>query len=134
MRFDARQTGAGIQVPPNSARILESWGLLGEIESCGVEPEALVLRAYGDGDVLCEREMFPGMRDVYGVPWLLIHRADYFGVLVREARRLGVVITVNCAVSRIDCSNVPVLVGISEGPDIRADVVIFFFFIIWICR
>ena len=124
MRFDATQTGAGIQIPPNSARILRSWGLLDEIEKYSIEPEALILRAYRDGTVLSERQIVPAMRDVYGVPWLLIHRADYFRVLVEEARRLGVCIKVNCAVTRIDCSNAPVSVGNSAGPDIEADVVI----------
>ena len=97
---------------------------MAEIEKYGIEPEALILRAYRDGNVLSERKIVPGMRDVYGVPWLLIHRADYFGVLVQEARRLGVVIKVNCAVKRIDCSKAPVSVGNSAGPDIQADVVI----------
>ena len=126
MRFflDAFQIGAGIQIPPNSARILKSWGLLGEVERFGVEPEALILREWADGAVLFEKKIVPRIRNVYGVPWLLIHRADYFRVLVKEAKRLGVDINVNCAVSRIDCSNAPVLVGNSAGPDIRADVVI----------
>lgn len=118
------QTGAGIQIPPNSARILKLWGLLDEIERYSVEPEALILRAYEDGAVLFERRIVPAMLDVYGVPWLLIHRADYFRVLVEEARRLGVTIRVNCAVTRIDCSNAPISVGNSLGPDIEADVVI----------
>ena len=124
MRFDDTQTGAGIQIPPNSARILRSWGLLDEIERYSVEPEALILRAYGDGAVLCEKRIVPAMRDVYGVPWLLIHRADYFGVLVQEAKGLGVIIRVNCAVTRINCSKAPITVGNSAGSDIEADVVI----------
>ena len=66
----------------------------------------------------------PGVRELYGVPWLLIHRKDYFGVLAREARRLGVGIRVNCAVTRIDCEKAAVLVGNSAGMDIRADLVV----------
>ena len=124
MGFNAMQTGAGIQIPPNSTRILKSWGLLDEIERYSVEPEALILRAYGDGAVLSERRIVPAMRDLYGVPWLLIHRADYFRVLVEEAKRLGVTIRVNCAVTRINCSKAPISVAISAGPDIHADVVI----------
>ena len=74
--------------------------------------------------MLSEAKIIPDMRDIYGVPWLLIHRADYFRVLVKEAKRLGVCIKVNCAVTRINCSNVPVSVGNSAGPDIQAEVVI----------
>ena len=95
-----------------------------ELTTYGIEPEALILRAYGDGNVLDERKIVPGMREDFGVPWLLIHRADYFKVLVEEARRLGVCIKVNYAITRIDCSKAPILVGCSAGPDIHADVVI----------
>ena len=103
---------------------MNSWGLLDEIRTYSVEPEALILRKYRDGAVLSEAKIVPGMREVYGVPWLLIHRADYFRVLVKETRRLGVGIKVNCAVTRINCSNAPISVGNSAGPDILADVVI----------
>ena len=97
---------------------------MGEIERYGVEPEALILREGPDGAVIFETNIVPDVRDVYGVPWLLIHRADYFRVLVKEARRLGVGIKVNCTVTQINCLNAPVLVGNSAGPDIQADVVI----------
>ena len=90
----------------------------------GIEPEALILRAHGDGAVLSETKIVPGMRELYGLPWLLIHRADYFKVLAREAKRLGVCIKVSCAVTRMNRSTSPILVENSAGPDIVADVVI----------
>ena len=95
-----------------------------DIRTYAIEPEALILRAYRDGAVLSETKIAPGMREVFSVPWLLIHRADYFRVLVKEARRLGVIIKVDCAVTQIKCLNAPILVGNSAGPDIVADVVI----------
>lgn len=64
------------------------------------------------------------MRETYGVPWLLIHRADYFNVLAEEAKRLGVKIKIACAVTQMSCSNAPILVANSAGPDIVADVVV----------
>ena len=65
------------------------------------------------------------MREAYGVPWLLIHRADYFKVLVQEAERLGVKIRLNCAVTRIDCeSELAVVISSSAGVDIEADAVV----------
>ena len=67
------------------------------------------------------------MRDMFHVPWFLIHRADYFNVLVMEARRLGIQIRLNCAVSKIDWRSdgqVLVIIKDSAGLDIRADVVI----------
>ena len=64
------------------------------------------------------------MQDAYGSPWLLIHRADYFKVLLREAERLGVKIRVGCAVTHIACSSVPISISNSAGADIHADIVL----------
>ena len=118
------QIGAGIQIPPNAARILQSWGLLEAIRACSIEPERLILREHRRGAVLCEPKLVPEMEEAYGAPWLLIHRADYQKVLVDEAERLGVVIRLGCAVTQIGCSGAPVLVSVSAGADIPADVVL----------
>ena len=64
------------------------------------------------------------MRDTYGLPWLLIHRADYFKVLAKEAERLGVIFRLGCTVIEIDCSSTPILISNSAGADIQADAVI----------
>lgn len=64
------------------------------------------------------------MREAYGVPWFLIHRADYFNVLAEEGKRLGVKIKLACAVTQMDCSNAPISVANTAGPDIIADIVI----------
>lgn len=74
--------------------------------------------------MLSHAKIVPAMREAYGVPWLLIHRADYFNVLAEEAKRLGVTIKLACAVSQINCSNAPISVANTAGPDIVADVVI----------
>ena len=89
-----------------------------------IEPESLILRAYRDGAVLCDTKIVPSMRELFGVPWLLIHRANYFNVLAEEAKRLGVEIKLECAVTQIACSCTPILVSNSEGADIQADIVL----------
>ena len=104
---------------------MESWGLLEGIKAHSIEPEALILRAHQDGSVLFDAKIVPAMQQLYSLPWLLIHRADYFNVLAEEAKRRGVLIKLGCAVRQIDCrSDAPVLVKNSAGPDIQADVVI----------
>ncbi len=74
--------------------------------------------------MLSTTKILPVMRETYGAPWLLIHRADYFNVLAEEAERLGVKIRLGCAVTQISCLSALTLVSTSEGMDIRADVVL----------
>ena len=64
------------------------------------------------------------MKEAYGAPWLLIHRADFYRVLAEEAKRLGVKIRLGCAVTQINCLCAPILVSTSAGPDIQVDVVL----------
>lgn len=64
------------------------------------------------------------MKEAYGAPWLLIHRADFYRVLAEEAEQLGVKIRLGCAVTQIDCSCAPILVSTSVGAEIQVDVVL----------
>ncbi|OQV03897.1 FAD binding domain-containing protein [Cladophialophora immunda] len=96
------EVGAGIQIPPNSTRILSRWGLLPAIEKVSVRPQNFILRSYRDGQVLSTQPLIPHCEAVYGYPYLHIHRADYHKILVEEAERQGVEILLDSFVTGID--------------------------------
>ena len=83
------EVGAGMQIAPNCTRILDSWGLLPEILSLGVQPDNLVMKDAVDGSVLTRLDLVDA-RDRYGSPYVVIHRSDLHGVLLRACRRVGV--------------------------------------------
>jgi salicylate hydroxylase len=83
------EVGAGLQIAPNCTRILDSWGLLPEVLSLGVQPENLVMKDAVDGTVLTRLDLADA-RERYGSPYVVIHRSDLHGVLLRACRRDGV--------------------------------------------
>ena len=46
------ELGAGIQVPPNAGRILDTWGLKDEMEKLGAYPAVENLRRFSNGDII----------------------------------------------------------------------------------
>ncbi|BFO18727.1 hypothetical protein SHKM778_51150 [Streptomyces sp. KM77-8] len=83
------EVGAGIQLAPNCTRILDDYGLLEEAKSLGVVPDSMVMRDAVDGDELTRIDL----RDLekrYGYPYLVIHRSDLHGLLLRACERAGV--------------------------------------------
>ena len=116
------QVGAGIQIPPNSSRILKNYGLLEKIEAVSVRPSDFILRSYRDGAVLNKLNMVPYAGTRYGVPYLHIHRADYHRILVEEARRVGVVIKLDTVVLGIDFEKG--VVQLKDKPDFEVDLVL----------
>ncbi|MEU7629054.1 FAD-dependent monooxygenase [Nocardia sp. NPDC049220] len=83
------EVGAGIQLAPNGTRILADYGLLDEAVSLGVVPARMVMRDAVDGSELTALDL----RDLhhrYGSPYLVIHRSDLHGLLLRACRRAGV--------------------------------------------
>lgn len=117
-----RQIGAGIQIPPNSTRILKRWGLLDKIEAVSVRPSDFILRSYRDGRILSKQNMIPYAETQYGVPYLHIHRADYHRILVAEAERLGVTVALDCTVVKIDFENPSI--HLKNKPEFHADLVL----------
>lgn len=116
------EIGAGIQIPPNSSRILKRWGLLPAIEAVSVRPNNFIIRSYRDGKILSQQNMVPYAEQRYGVPYLHIHRADYHKILVQEASRVGVNIELGSTVERIDFENSSV--HIKNKPTFTADLLI----------
>ncbi|MEU1737441.1 FAD-dependent monooxygenase [Streptosporangium sp. NPDC020145] len=83
------EVGAGLQLAPNCTRILDRYGLLEEAASLGVLPEAMVMKDAVDDDDLTRLDL----RDLerrYGYPYLVIHRSDLHGILLRACERAGV--------------------------------------------
>lgn len=83
------EVGAGIQLAPNCTRLLDDYGLLEEAKELGVLPRAMVMRDAVDGRELTRLDL----RDLearYGFPYLVIHRSDLHGLLLRACERSGV--------------------------------------------
>ena len=87
-----------------------------------MHPIDINLRSYRDGTILNRQNLVPFTEDRYGAPYLHIHRADYHRVLVAEAERLGVTITLGSAVTRIDFEKPSV--HIRNKPELHADLII----------
>ncbi|EAW12904.1 putative salicylate hydroxylase [Aspergillus clavatus NRRL 1] len=114
--------GAGIQIPPNGARIMRELGLLAQVEERGLTLERMDLRRYSDGSVIASMPCGETVVREYGAPWVVIHRADYHQILLDQAQSLGVEIRLDAAVERVDVEETAVvLVG---GEVIAGDVII----------
>ncbi|GAQ09511.1 3-hydroxybenzoate 6-hydroxylase [Aspergillus lentulus] len=103
--------GAGIQIPPNGARIMKELGLLPQIEEKGTKLESTDLRRYKDGRIITSMPCGESIVKEYGAPWIVIHRADYHQILLDKARDLGVEIRLGALVEKVLVDETAVIVG-----------------------
>ena len=108
----AWQIGAGIQVPPNSSRILHSWGLEETLSKKAVKPEGCYWKRWQNGKVVGDTRFNPEFSEWYGAPYYVIHRAHLHSVLHDRAVQLGVEIQLNWRVIKY---------GLDEGSLTRED-------------
>ncbi|KAJ5951530.1 uncharacterized protein N7479_009943 [Penicillium vulpinum] len=114
--------GAGIQVPPNAARVLGNFGLMDKILSRANIVESIDLRHYKSGEILTSRPGGSQVEQEFGSPWLVIHRADYQTILMEEAIRLGANLLLDSTVTSVDFDKTEVVCA--NGHTIKGDVVI----------
>ena len=76
------EVGAGLQIAPNCTRILDQLGLLDEVISLGVLPDHMVMKDAVDGSELTRLDL-RDLHDRYGYPYMVIHRSDLHGTLLR---------------------------------------------------
>ncbi|KAF6823028.1 salicylate hydroxylase [Colletotrichum plurivorum] len=110
--------GSGIHVPPNAARVARQLGYLDKLHRRGgVGVERIEMRRYADGRPL--HALPAGHGDL---PWLVVHRAEYHGVLWETCAELGVGLCLDMEVERIDFETNTVY--LEDGDDISGDVII----------
>lgn len=62
------EVGAGIQIPPNSSRVLASYGVYNDILKHVVWPKNIHFRRYCTGQVIGRTPLHPTMTENYGFP------------------------------------------------------------------
>lgn len=89
------KVGAGIQIPPNSTRLLLKLGLGPYLEKYVTEPESVLMRRWENGKVIGRTRLDPEFKEQFDAPYWVIHRAHFHEAMHALAVDLGV--TVNLA-------------------------------------
>ena len=84
-----QEFGAGLQISPNARRVLDRLGLGEAIDQVGLEPSALDVYAQGGQRPLVSMELGPIMRERFGAPYTVMHRADLAELLYKACRRFA---------------------------------------------
>jgi salicylate hydroxylase len=92
------EVGAGIQIPPNSSRLLLKWGLGPYISGKATEPGEIRMRRWEDGSILSTTKLCPYFRERYGAPYYVVHRANLQMAMRDLAVELGVKIRLGAGV------------------------------------
>lgn len=79
------EAGAGIQVTPNAARILDGIGLGKAIAARATTPRALVVRSGASGRRIVTMPLGESFERGFGFPYRTIHRADLQRILAEAA-------------------------------------------------
>jgi salicylate hydroxylase len=77
--------GAGIQIAPNAARLLDRWGVIDELRPTGVPAEAAIRRRWRDGSVIGEVTLGDEVLRRFGASYWCALRSDVHAALVAVA-------------------------------------------------
>jgi salicylate hydroxylase len=114
--------GAGIQIPPNSSRILHSWGLKTALERRSIKPRSLVWRRWSDGVEISLSRLNPESEKRFGSPYYVTHRAHLHEALHERTQDLDIPVILNRKAESYDVENGTVT--FMGGEIVRADLVV----------
>jgi salicylate hydroxylase len=75
------EVGAGVQLSPNGARVLDRLGLTPAIERVAVAAETFEFRRWDDGKLISATPLGEHIRRTFHVGFYQIHRADLLALL-----------------------------------------------------
>ena len=116
------EVGAGVQVGPHGARILDEWGLLDEVVGAGFRPRNIVFRDAITGETLTKVDLGAQFQKRYGGPYFVTHRCDLHRSLVNAAIAAGADLRTGVAVRRVVTDGDRAVVGADDGHDYVADI------------
>ncbi|MGZ5271417.1 MAG: FAD-dependent oxidoreductase [Ramlibacter sp.] len=115
------EVGAGLQLGPNTTRILAGWGVLDDPLLRAFAPPRLRVRDATDGRELGHLALGAAMEARYGAPYLALHRADLHAALLRAVTDAGVRLHAGLRVDEAQVDGEAVLARTSAGTRVEAD-------------
>ncbi len=116
------EVGAGLQLSPNATRILARWDVLPSARACAVAPRCTEVRRWDDDRVLATLPLGETVEHHFGAPYLNIYRPDLIDVLRRSASAAD--LRLGCRVEQITPCGHQVRVGLSDGAELRCDLLV----------
>ncbi|MGA7211863.1 MAG: FAD-dependent monooxygenase, partial [Pseudolabrys sp.] len=117
-----KEVGAGIQITPNSTRILRALGLEDAVRTRGFEPGFMLTRDMTTGEVLFRTQAKGAMAERFGAGWFQIHRADLLDILTSALA--GADIRLNAPCVAVEPTENGAAVQIGDGKRDLFDVVV----------
>ena len=118
-RAELTEAGAGIQISPNAAHCLKAHGLLDKALDVAVEPDALVVFDGLKGHEITRCQLGARMRDKYGAPNLVLHRADLQKLFVDAVNERGIALHLGKGVT--SATELQGKISITTGSEHEAD-------------
>jgi salicylate hydroxylase len=81
--------GAGLQISPNARRILDRLGLGKALTKASLEPAGIDIYPYRRARPLVTLELGDAIRQRFGAPYAVMHRADLAEALYKACRRFA---------------------------------------------
>lgn len=119
------EIGAGVTLAPNAMRVFDHLGLGEAIVAAGVEPARQRVQHWSDGRDLVAFERGQKVRDLYGAPYVYIHRADLHAILIAAFKATGrgtIHLSAACVGATVEDNTA--LAHLADGRTLRADAVI----------
>jgi salicylate hydroxylase len=122
---EIREVGAGIQVLPNSSRVLQHWGLQEALEPHMTFPRVCNFLGW-KGNAISSMDFHESESNYPGTWYRDFHRADLQQCLVKRAAELGVVVTCNARVVDVSVSEegATAVATVADGRQWTGDLVI----------
>lgn len=114
--------GAGIQIPPNAARVARRLGILQQLIEKSVVLDSIEYLRYANGKLVFRIEGGKNMVEKFGDKWMVIARPDYHQVLWDAAKDAGVELRLGAEVGGIDFDTTSA--RLKGGEIVKADVIV----------
>jgi salicylate hydroxylase len=114
------EIGAGVQMTPQAVKYFFKWGLKDDIMAQCIVPEKINIKDK-DGSMIGAMQM-DKLEELYGAPYIVVHRASLHDILHRHAVRAGAELLLDSKVIRYDFENGAV--ELRSGKRVEGDFVI----------
>lgn len=119
------EVGAGIQIPPNAMKVFKALKIELLIKENAFQPQSIEAKMGETGRNIFTIPLASHAVDVWGAPYLHIHRADYIHALRKAlTARAPNAIHLDVAVTHYDHTETGVTVTLSNGQKFTGDILI----------